>query len=86
MHLYSCHDITLIPMREVLKCFSPCWPAYCSHITFELWQDKVGKYWVNLIHGNKVRILLVLAVMYKYKLQSMLHVTFSSYVLRSMLT
>ncbi len=57
MYLYACHDISLMPMLTSLKAFDNRWPPYCSDLTFELWQDKAGKHWVNLLYRDEVAVL-----------------------------
>lgn len=39
LHLFSCHDTTLIPILEALETFDNKWPDFAASITFEILQS-----------------------------------------------
>ncbi len=61
MFLFSTHDSTIVAMLTALKAFDKRWPPYCASIVFELFEDKVGKHWVNLSYCEQVSRLFIVS-------------------------
>ncbi|CAH1789699.1 unnamed protein product [Owenia fusiformis] len=50
MCLYSCHDSSLIPLLEAIGSFDNKWPPYAASVTFELYEDDNGEFWVRTLY------------------------------------
>jgi hypothetical protein len=54
--LFSAHDTTLLPLLSALGQHQTAWPAFTSHLAFELWQHK-GQFYVRVLHdGEPLRL------------------------------
>ena len=57
MHLFSCHDQTLLPLLVILGCYDGQWPPPASSLALELYEDHKGCHFVQILYCGKEMVL-----------------------------